>query len=62
MGYEWKTIGRTITEADLVDFIGCTGMVEVRFTDFEYAKAHTPRRGRAVPAPLAYAFSDSARR
>ena len=28
IGYRFKTIGRTITEADIVNFIGCTGIVE----------------------------------
>ncbi len=58
VGYEFKTIGRTITEADLVNFIGCTGMVEVLFTDAQYAKEHAPKLGRVVPAALAYTFSE----
>ena len=40
VGMKFKTIGRTITEGDLVSFINCTGMVEVLFTDVEYAKEH----------------------
>ena len=30
IGQEFRTIGRTITEADLVNFISCTGMLEGR--------------------------------
>ena len=38
VGYKFKTIGRTITEADLVNFITCTGMLEVLFTDVQYVE------------------------
>ena len=31
-GRQFKTIGRTLTEADLVSFVNTTGMVEVLFT------------------------------
>ena len=40
LGQQFRTIGRTITEPDIVNFIGCTGMLEVLFTDMEYLKAH----------------------
>ena len=32
-GEEFRTIGRMITETDLINFINTTGMVEVLFTD-----------------------------
>ena len=38
-GEEFRTIGRTITETDLVNFINTTGIVEVLVTDVEYLKA-----------------------
>ena len=38
VGREFKTIGRTITESDIVNFINCTGMVEVLFTNMEFLK------------------------
>ena len=31
VGYKFRTIGRTITEADLVNFINATGMAETLF-------------------------------
>ena len=46
VGREFRTIGRTITEADIVNFIGCTGMLEVLFTDMEYLREHSPMPGR----------------
>ena len=58
IGEEFKTIGRTITESDLINFINTTGMVEVLFTDTEYLKTHGPMKGRVIPAALAYTFAE----
>jgi acyl dehydratase len=58
VGDRFKTIGRTITEADIVNFVGVTGMVEVLFTDLEYVAAHAPQMGRLAPAALVYAFAE----
>ncbi len=58
VGYRFRTIGRTITEADIVNFIGCTGMVEVLFTDLENGAAHAPDYGRVAPAALVYAIAE----
>ena len=57
-GDQFKTIGRTITETDLVNFVNTTGMVEVLFTDVEYANAHAPGGGRLVPAALVYSICE----
>ena len=58
VGQQFRTVGRTITEADIVNFIGCTGMLEVLFTDMEYLKEHGPMQGRVAPAALVYAFAE----
>ncbi len=58
VGYRFRTIGRTITEPDIVNFIGCTGMVEVLFTDLEYGAAHAPGYGRIAPAALVYSIAE----
>ena len=34
----FRTIGRTVTEADITNFVNCTGMVEVLFTDTEFLR------------------------
>lgn len=57
-GDRFRTLGRTITEPDLVAFINTTGMVEVLFTDTEYAKSHAPQGGRLVPGALVYAIGE----
>lgn len=49
-GLMGRTLRRTITEADLVGFIGVTGMVEAIFIDAEYPGKAIP--GRLVPAAL----------
>ncbi len=53
-GRQFRTINRTITEADLVGFINTTGMVEMMFTDATYNAAHGAIQGRVVPGMLAY--------
>jgi acyl dehydratase len=52
VGYCFRTVGRTVTETDLVNFVGMTGMTEVLFTNTRYAEQHAPRGGRIVPAAL----------
>jgi len=58
VGYRFKTIGRTITETDLVNFVGVTGMVEVLFTDATFAEKHAPGGGRLVPGALVYSIAE----
>ena len=58
VGERFKTIGRTITEADIVNFVGVTGMTEVLFTDLEYLAAHAPGMGRVAPGALVYAIAE----
>jgi acyl dehydratase len=49
-GLVGRTLRRTVTEADLVNFIGVTGMVEAIFIDADYPGKAIP--GRLVPAAL----------
>ena len=56
LGRRFRTIGRTIFEADLVNFVTCTGMSEVLFTDREFAKAESEITGQVVPGAMVYAF------
>ena len=44
VGRKFRTIGRTLIEADLVDFIAVTGMTEVLFTNCEFLDARTTSR------------------
>ena len=57
-GDRFRTLNRTITEPDVVAFIGATGMVETIFTDltFNEAGGEGVLKGRAVPAACTYAI------
>ncbi|MBA2963816.1 MULTISPECIES: FAS1-like dehydratase domain-containing protein [Ramlibacter] len=54
VGQAFRTYRRTVTEADLVGFIGVTGMLEMIFIEAEGAS--TGIGGRPVPGALTYAL------
>lgn len=54
VGQRFRTLRRTITETDLVNFTGVTGMLEAIFIDAEAARDGIG--GRPVPAALTYAL------
>ena len=58
VGRKFRTIGRTVTEADIVNFVNCTGMVEVLFTNVEFLKHESDIKGRLAPAALVYTFAE----
>jgi acyl dehydratase len=58
VGRKFRTIGRTVTEADIVNFVNCTGMVEVLFTNLEFLKQDSDIKGRLAPAALVYTFAE----
>jgi acyl dehydratase len=58
LGRRFRTIGRTITETDLVNFIGVTGMTEVLFSNTEFLRQESDITQRVVPAALVYAFAE----
>jgi 3-hydroxybutyryl-CoA dehydratase len=54
VGQRFGTFRRTITEADLVSFIGTTGMLEAIFLQADYPDGAIA--GRPVPGALTYAM------
>ncbi|MCA3179798.1 MAG: MaoC family dehydratase N-terminal domain-containing protein [Burkholderiaceae bacterium] len=54
VGQCFRTFRRTVTEADLVNFIGATGMLEAIFIDAHHEGGAIA--GRPVPAVLTYAL------
>ena len=54
VGDQFRTLNRTITEPDIVNFIGVTGMVETMFTDLSFADHGGLIQGRVVPAACTY--------
>ena len=58
VGRQFKTVGRTITEADIVNFVNTTGMVEVLFTNLEFLKQESAIKGRVSPGALVFCFAE----
>lgn len=58
LGRRFRTVGRTVTEADITNFVCVTGMLEVLFTDLEYLEHESVIKGRLAPAALVYAFAE----
>ena len=58
LGRQFKTIGRTVTEADITAFVACTGMVEVLFTNREFLEHESDIKGRPAPGALVYCFAE----
>ena len=54
IGMMGRTLRRTVTETDLVNFISVTGMLEAIFIDADYP--HSAIKGRLVPAALTQAL------
>ena len=57
VGYRFYTMGRTITETDLVTFINLIWFSEEGFVNVVPDKPHTTK-GRFVPGALVYCFSE----
>ena len=58
VGRRFKTIGRTVTEADITNFVNATGMVEVLFTNREFLAHDSDIKGRLAPGALVYCFAE----
>ncbi|WP_428248311.1 MaoC family dehydratase [Ferrovibrio sp.] len=58
LGRRFRTIGRTITDADITNFVNATGMVEVLFTDLDYVAQSSSFKARPAPGIMVYAFAE----
>jgi acyl dehydratase len=58
VGRKFRTIGRTVTEPDIVNFVNATGSTEVLFTNLEFLRSESDIHGRLAPAALVYAFAE----
>ncbi len=59
VGERYRTVGRTIFEADLAAFVAVTGMNEVLFNNVEFLKTDSAiKGGRPVPGALVYSFAE----
>ena len=55
VGQRYRTLRRTITETDLISFIGVTGQTEILFIDATFQGA-IKGDGRPVPSALTYSL------
>ncbi|MFP3711308.1 acyl dehydratase, partial [Paraburkholderia sp. SIMBA_009] len=54
VGRKFKTVGRTVTETDVVNFVSVTGMLEVLFTNTEFLREQSAIKGRVAPGALVF--------
>lgn len=57
VGETIETHGRTVTEADIVNFTGMAGISLPVFIDDEFCRKHTPYGGRISPGLMTAAFA-----
>lgn len=57
-GRRFRTFGRTITETDIVNFVSCTGMLELLFTNEVYRQTESAIKGRLVPGALVFSIAE----
>jgi acyl dehydratase len=58
VGQVHTTMGRTVTEADLVNFVTFGGIFEETFINAEYAKSNSLFKGRVAPFLLTLVFAE----
>lgn len=58
VGFKFRTLGRSITEADIANFLGATGITEVLFTNLDYLQNHTDFPARLVPGAQVFAVAE----
>ena|SRR5882672_7699442 len=58
VGRKFRTIGRTVFEADIAAFVNATGMTEVLFTNLEFLREESDIKGRVAPGALGYCFAE----
>ncbi|HXH84616.1 MAG TPA: MaoC/PaaZ C-terminal domain-containing protein [Candidatus Tectomicrobia bacterium] len=58
IGAVHRTLGRTVSETDIVTFVNTCGFVEPLFMDMEYVKRESVFGRRAAPGALTFALSE----
>ena len=57
-GVVYRTLARTVSETDIVNFVNLCGFVEPLFMDMEYVKRESVFQRRAAPGALTFALSE----
>ncbi len=58
IGDRFRTLGRTITEADITAYVAAVGMVEEMFTNLEYIREVSVIGARPVPGSLVFCVAE----
>ncbi len=58
VGRRFRTVGRSITETELANFICLAGILEELFTSLDYIENHSIITGRLVPGALVYSIAE----
>src|SRR5207302_10918163 len=59
VGRQFKTIGRTVTEADITNLVNFTGMLEVLFTNTEFLAHESDIKERPAPGAPVYCVAEA---
>jgi acyl dehydratase len=58
IGQTFTTLGRTVSETDIVNFVNLAGFTEPLFMDMEYVARESVFKGRVAPGALTFALSE----
>src|SRR5438552_15580301 len=58
IGATYKTLGRTMSETDIVNFVNLGGFTEPLFMDMEYVAKESVFGRRAAPGVMTFALSE----
>jgi acyl dehydratase len=58
VGTTYRTLARTVSETDIVNFVNLGGFTEPLFMDMEYVKKQSVFGRRAAPGAMTFAFSE----
>ncbi len=58
VGRTFQTVGRSIFEADIVNFTNITGMQEVLFNNLEFIQNESAIKGRVAPGALVFTYAE----
>jgi len=58
IGAVFRTLGRTVSETDIVSFVNLCGFTEPLFMDMEYVARESVFKRRAAPGALTFALSE----
>ncbi len=58
VGWQFETLTRSVTEADISNFVGVSGMTEELFTSYAYLEQQSNFDGRLAPGALVFAIAE----